>query len=66
MILTKEFTMSDNKNERGPRDSKRININEDYEVSYWTKTLGISKSELESIVKRVGVMVDDVRKAIRK
>lgn len=58
--------MSDNKNERGPRDSKRININEDYEVSYWTKTLGISKSELESIVKRVGVMVDDVRKAIRK
>ena len=58
--------MSDNKNVRGPRDSKRINLTEDYEVSYWTKTLGISKSELEQIVKRVGVMADDVRKQIKK
>ena len=58
--------MSDNKNVRGPRDSKRINLTEDYEVSYWTKTLGISKSELEQIVKRVGVMANDVRKQIKK
>jgi hypothetical protein len=58
--------MSDNKNMRGPQDSQRINMNEDYEVTYWTKTLGVSKSELEKIVKRVGVMADDVRKEIRK
>ncbi|MDB6135350.1 MAG: hypothetical protein JWM59_3593, partial [Verrucomicrobiales bacterium] len=34
--------MSDNPKDRGPQDRSRINVNEDYEVRYWTKELGVS------------------------
>jgi len=31
--------MSDDKTKRGPADAQRINVNEDYEVEYWTRVL---------------------------
>ena len=58
--------MSDNKNDRGPQDASRINVHEDYEVRYWTKALGVSKTELEALVKKVGVSADAVRKELGK
>lgn len=58
--------MSDNKTNRGPADGKRINVNEDYEVRYWTKELGISEEQLRAAVQRVGVMADDVRAELRR
>ena len=58
--------MSDNKSSRGPADAERINVNEDYEVAYWTKALGVSEEKLRDTVKRVGVMARDVREALGK
>jgi hypothetical protein len=58
--------MSDNKNLRGPADAKRINVNEDYEVQYWTTELEVTEDKLRETVKKVGVMAADVRKALGK
>ncbi|MDR6936663.1 MULTISPECIES: DUF3606 domain-containing protein [unclassified Luteibacter] len=58
--------MSDDKTKRGPADAKRINVNEDYEVQYWTKELGISREQLTEAVKRVGPIAEDVRAHLRR
>lgn len=58
--------MSDDKSKRGPADAQRINVNEDYEVQYWTRTLDVSEEELRETVKNVGVMAADVRIALGK
>jgi hypothetical protein len=34
--------MSDDKSNRGPADRARINVNEDYEVAYWTKNWALA------------------------
>lgn len=56
--------MSDDKTKRGPRDAKRINVQEDYELRYWSTTLGVSPDKLKKTVQKVGVMVDDVRREL--
>lgn len=58
--------MSDDKTKRGPADGDRINLNEDYEVRYWTKEFGVSESVLREAVKRVGVMKKDVGEELRR
>ena len=58
--------MSDDKTKKGPRDASRVNVNEDYEVRYWTQTLGCTESQLRAAVKAVGVMVADVRAWLAK
>jgi hypothetical protein len=58
--------MSDDKTKRGPQDSSRINMNEDYEVEYWTSRFGVSKERLQSAVDRAGVGVDAVAKELGK
>jgi len=58
--------MSDDTSKRGPGDAQRINVHEDYEVEYWTRILGVSEDKLRETVKRVGIMTDDVRKALGK
>ena len=58
--------MPDNKKQSGPPDSKRINVNEDHELRYWTKELGITKSKLMEIVGRVGTSVEAVRNELKK
>ncbi|MDW5266958.1 MULTISPECIES: DUF3606 domain-containing protein [Acidobacteriaceae] len=58
--------MSDDKSNRGPADRARINVNEDYEVAYWTKELGVSSDRLRELVAKHGVMAADVRKALGK
>lgn len=58
--------MGDDKTKRGPADAKRINVNEDYEVQYWTKEFGVSEEQLRAAIKRVGVMADDVRAELRR
>jgi hypothetical protein len=44
-----EDEMSDDKKNTGSPDRDRINVNEDYEVQYWTKALGVSA---ESFARR--------------
>jgi len=50
----------------GKADRIRINLNEDYEVRYWTEKCGVSREELAAAVHAAGVMVKDVAKKLRK
>ncbi len=50
---------------RGP-DRERINIKENYEVEYWTKTLGVHAEYLKKAVARVGNLASEVRKYLNK
>ena len=58
--------MSDNKLNRGEPDRSRINLDEDYEVKYWTRHLGISAEELKRLVDKVGNSAAAVRKELGK
>ena len=55
----------DNKSNTGSPDRDRVNLNEDYEVQYWTKKFGITKQQLEAAVKAVGTAAADVEKHLK-
>jgi hypothetical protein len=58
--------MSDDQTLRGPEDASRINVHEDYEVSYWTKKFGVTRAELEAAVSKVGVIAEAVAEELGK
>ena len=58
--------MSDNLNDRGPKDRQRINVHEKWELDYWTKTLGVTEAELIEAVTAVGVTVPAVKVKLGK
>lgn len=58
--------MSDDKSKTGSPDRDRINVNEDYELQYWTKALGVSADELREAVKAVGPTSKAVREHLGK
>jgi len=53
--------MADDKTKKGPADSSRVNVNEDYEVAYWTDVFDCTKQELEKAVEKVGTSSKAVR-----
>ncbi|USQ98017.1 DUF3606 domain-containing protein [Caulobacter sp. RL271] len=53
--------MSDDKSRRGPEDASRISLSEAYEVSYWTRELGVTRDELARAVVEVGNSAAAVR-----
>ena len=57
--------MPDNLQERGPRDRTRINVNEEWELRYWTKELGVTEEQLRNAVQKAGVSVEAVRKQLK-
>lgn len=63
---TLESDMADDKNNRGPQDRARISMSEDYEVRYWTETLGVTKEELQRAVDQVGNGSEAVREFLKK
>jgi hypothetical protein len=65
-IVRQNEVMSDDPNKSGSSDRKRINMSQEHEVRYWTKELGVSAEELAALVKRVGPMAEDVRRAVAK
>lgn len=46
--------MSANTSLRGPQDSSRLAMGEDYEVRYWTQKFGVSREALQEAVDAVG------------
>ena len=56
----------DDKTKTGSPDSKLINVNENYEVEYWTRELGVSKEKLKEAVAAAGTSVSAVRKYLDK
>lgn len=57
--------MADDLNQRGQQDRSRINMNEPWEVKYWTKELGVTQDELARIVRVAGNSVAAVRQHIK-
>ena len=57
--------MSDNLKDRGPQDRNRVNVNEDWEVRYWTQEFGVNEDQLRKAVQKVGPSADAVRKALK-
>lgn len=58
--------MADNLKERGPQDRSRINVNESWELQYWTRELGVSEEQLRTAVKAAGTSAEAVRKHLGK
>lgn len=65
-LLAKSETNMDSKNKVGSPDRDRINVNENYEVEYWTKELRVSAEELKAAVTAVGTSADKVREYVKK
>jgi hypothetical protein len=57
--------MSDSKQNRGSPDRDRIDIHDPDEIRNWTKSLGVSKEELEKAVAAVGDRAEKVREHLR-
>ena len=58
--------MSDDKMNRGEPDRSRINLNEDYEVSYWSERFGITKEQLKKAVEKVSNSPEDIARLVGK
>ncbi|TWT13959.1 DUF3606 domain-containing protein [Reyranella sp. CPCC 100927] len=58
--------MADDPNKTGRADRDRININQDYEVQDWSKSLGVTPDQLRKAVQAVGPMVADVKRHLGK
>ena len=56
----------DSKQNIGSPDRDRININEDYELQYWSEKFGISRDELKAAVEAAGTQVKDVEEYLNK
>jgi hypothetical protein len=56
----------DSKEKIGSPDRERINVNEDYELQYWSKEFGITHDELIAAVKAAGTSVKDVKAYLNK
>ncbi|MCC8941595.1 DUF3606 domain-containing protein [Bradyrhizobium ivorense] len=56
--------MSDNLTKRVQPDRSKINMQEDYEVKYWTHELGVTRDELQRAVDKVGNAAAAVRKEL--
>lgn len=66
MDWLKEQDTADDKTKVGGQDRKRINLNEDYEVRDWTKSLGVTEEQLRKAVEVVGDQADKVREHLKK
>jgi uncharacterized protein (DUF4415 family) len=57
--------MSDDLKNRGPQDRSRVNVNEDWELRYWTREFGVTADQLRAAVRKVGVMRTDVERELK-
>jgi hypothetical protein len=58
--------MSDDPTKKGPADSSKINMHEEYEVRYWTEKFGVTKDRLQMAVDKVGNSAEKVKAALGK
>lgn len=56
--------MSDDNSNIGSQDRRRININQDFELRYWSHALGVSSASIRAAVKKVGPIASDVRREL--
>ena len=57
--------MVDDLSKKGPQDRSRINIDEEYELRYWSQKFGVSADQLKAAVQKVGNSVREVEKELQ-
>ncbi len=58
--------MSDDRSNRGEPDRSRVSLGEDYELRYWTRTLGAGPQELMDAIGAVGNSAERVREYLKQ
>lgn len=58
--------MSDDLEKKIPQDATKVNVNETWELDYWSKKFGVTEERLKEAVKAVGTSADAVEKYLRK
>lgn len=53
--------MPDDLTRRQPEDPNKININQSWEIEYWSKELRIPSKKLIELVEKVGPLVENVK-----
>ena len=56
--------MSDDKNQTGGQDRKRISLSDDYEVRDWSEKFGVTPERLREAVGKVGNQAEDVEREL--
>jgi hypothetical protein len=54
----------DNRAKRAGAASSEVNLGDEFEVRYWTATLGVSSAQLAEAVRRVGTSIADLRREL--
>ena len=58
--------MSDDKTKKGQADRLRVNVEEKYEVQYWTNKWHVSEQKLRDAVAKVGPLATDVERELKR
>ncbi|CAB3759421.1 DUF3606 domain-containing protein [Paraburkholderia solisilvae] len=58
--------MTDNLKIKQPQDPKQVNVNEPWELNYWSNKWSVTHAQLKDAVKVVGPHVDAVRVKLGK
>jgi hypothetical protein len=58
--------MADDRSNPGRGDRRRVNVNQDYEVDYWSQKFYVSPERLEEAVRKVGPMVSDIQRELAR
>ena len=58
--------MPDDKTKRGPQDRAKINVQEKYEMDYWSRKFGVTPDQLRNAVKRVGPLAEAVERELQR
>jgi hypothetical protein len=56
--------MADDLKQTGARDDQRIDVNQDHELTYWSKKFGVSRDRLREAVAKAGPMVKNVERVL--
>jgi hypothetical protein len=56
----------DDKQKSGTADRTKININEGYELDYWSNKFSVSKDKLKAVVQTVGTSARAVEDYLKK
>lgn len=65
-LTNKLFIMSDDLRKKRPQDVTKVNVNETWELEYWSKKFGVTKERLKEAVKAVGTSAAEVQKYLGK
>ena len=58
--------MADDTKQRHGQDRNRIDLDQDYELRYWTRELGVTEQELKQAVRAAGTQIETVRRYLDK